>query len=66
MNSTYSNATIDYLSWTPPPHQKDDATKALIFLTFAMVTAFLFSLVMSKFQKQLREHQNRVHGLESV
>ena len=45
---------------------KDQATRALIFLTFAMVTAFLFSLLISKFQQQLRKHVQRVHGLQNA
>ena len=57
MNLTHVNATVNYLSWAPPLTQNDNATKALVFLTFAMITAFLFSLLMSKFQRQLREHR---------
>ena len=66
MNST--NATLDYLSWVPKPSSpsKDQAARALIFLTFAMVTAFLFSLLISKFQQQLRKHVQRVHGLQNA
>ena len=57
MNST-ANYTADFLSWTPPltSHRHDNAALALTFLAFAMISAFLFALVMSKFQRQLRQH----------
>ena len=66
MNST--NATLDYLSQALKPTSplKDQATRTVIFLTFAMIAAFLFSLLISKFQQQLRKHVQRVYGLQNA
>ena len=57
-----SNATSDFLSRAPPPTRESNTVASLVYLTFAMITAFLFALIMSKFQRQLRNHQQRVHG----
>jgi hypothetical protein len=60
MNST-SNYTLDFLSWAPPPPKRyDNATSAIAYLAFAMISAFAFALMMSKFQQRLREHQRRI------
>ena len=66
MNSSYINVTTDYLSWMPRPDENDADTvvKAVAFLSLTMITALLFSLLMCKFQRQLRKHHRRANGLD--
>ena len=68
MNSSYINVTTDYLSWIPRLDENDDdnVVKTVAFLSLAMITTLLFSLLMCKFQRQLLKHHRRANGLDCV